>query len=113
MKPDQLKEMPVVGIIRNMAPADFNEVLKIYAESGLRIVEVTMNTPGADEMIKYANKHFGDKLLIGAGTVCSVNDLQIAVDAGAKFIVTPVTLEEVITKCVSLELPIFPGAFTP
>lgn len=113
MKPDQLKEMPVVGIIRNMEVADFNEVLKVYAESGLRVVEVTMNTAGADEMIRYATKHYGEKLLIGAGTVCNLKDLKIAVGAGAKFIVTPVTVEEVIAECVRLGIPIFPGAFTP
>jgi 2-dehydro-3-deoxyphosphogluconate aldolase/(4S)-4-hydroxy-2-oxoglutarate aldolase len=113
MKPEQLNQMPVVGIIRNMEATDFNAVLKVYAESGLKIVEITMNTPGAEEMIKYANKNFGEELLIGAGTVCSLKDLQVAIDAGARFIVTPVTIEEVIAECVRQDLPIFPGAFTP
>jgi 2-dehydro-3-deoxyphosphogluconate aldolase / (4S)-4-hydroxy-2-oxoglutarate aldolase len=110
---EQFTEVPIVGIVRNISPADFRELLPVYYESGLKNIEVTMNTEGAVDMLSYAGKNFSGKLNIGAGTVCNVTDLQTAIDAGARFIVTPIANEEVIKVCTSGNLPVFPGAFTP
>jgi 2-dehydro-3-deoxyphosphogluconate aldolase/(4S)-4-hydroxy-2-oxoglutarate aldolase len=72
-----------------------------------------MNTEGAEQMIANAIKHYGNRLNVGAGTVCSVEDLEKAVNAGATFIVTPVMVRAVISKCVEMNIPVFPGAYTP
>jgi 2-dehydro-3-deoxyphosphogluconate aldolase/(4S)-4-hydroxy-2-oxoglutarate aldolase len=105
--------VPIVGIVRNISPEDFRELLPIYQEAGLKNIEVTMNTPGAVEMIRYANHHFGKHLVTGAGTVCTPQDLQEALGAGARFIVAPVTDENIIAACVRNNVPVMPGAFTP
>lgn len=104
---------PLVGIIRNVSPEDVKRILPIYREAGLTTVEITMNTPGATDMIRYAleNEHYG--LNIGAGTVCTKDDLEAALDAGAQFIVTPVISKKVIKSCVKKGIPVFPGAFSP
>lgn len=104
---------PLVGIIRNVSPDDVKRILPIYREAGLTTVEITMNTPGAADMIRYAleNEHYG--LNIGAGTVCTKDDLDAALDAGAQFIVTPVLSKKVIKSCVKKGIPVFPGAYTP
>ncbi|MGG7665138.1 bifunctional 4-hydroxy-2-oxoglutarate aldolase/2-dehydro-3-deoxy-phosphogluconate aldolase [Dyadobacter sp. BHUBP1] len=104
---------PLVGIIRNVSPEDVKRILPIYREAGLTTVEITMNTPGATDMIRYAleNEHYG--LNIGAGTVCTKDDLDAALDAGAQFIVTPVLSKKVIKSCVKKGVPVFPGAYTP
>jgi 2-dehydro-3-deoxyphosphogluconate aldolase/(4S)-4-hydroxy-2-oxoglutarate aldolase len=104
---------PLVGIIRNVSPEDLKSILPIYREAGLTTVEITMNTPGATDMIRYAieNEHHG--LNIGAGTVCTKEDLDLALEAGAQFIVTPVISKKVIKSCVKKGIPVFPGAFTP
>ncbi|MHA4740252.1 bifunctional 4-hydroxy-2-oxoglutarate aldolase/2-dehydro-3-deoxy-phosphogluconate aldolase [Dyadobacter sp. MSC1_007] len=104
---------PLVGIIRNVSPEDLKSILPIYREAGLTTVEITMNTPGATDMIRYAieNEHYG--LNIGAGTVCTKEDLDLALEAGAQFIVTPVISKKVIKSCVKKGIPVFPGAFTP
>ncbi len=49
----------------------------------------------------------------GAGTVCTKKDLATAIDAGAQFIVTPVTDKKIIKSCVKNKIPVFAGAFTP
>jgi 2-dehydro-3-deoxyphosphogluconate aldolase/(4S)-4-hydroxy-2-oxoglutarate aldolase len=113
MKIGHFMNMPVVGIVRNMTTADFKEVLPVYYESGLRVIEVTMNTPEAIEMIKYANKHFAGKLIIGAGTVRTKTELQNSIKSGARFIVTPVLDEKIISICLQKKTPIISGAFTP
>jgi 2-dehydro-3-deoxyphosphogluconate aldolase / (4S)-4-hydroxy-2-oxoglutarate aldolase len=107
------KKAPLVGIIRNVAPEDVKTLLPIYREAGLTTVEITMNTPGAAEMIRYAIAFENEGLNVGAGTVCTEEDLDLALDAGAQFIVTPVINKKVIKKCVKKGVPIFPGAYTP
>lgn len=104
---------PLVGIIRNVSPEDVKRILPIYREAGLTTVEITMNSPGATDMIRYAleNEHYG--LNIGAGTVCTKDDLDAALDAGAQFIVTPVLSKKVVKSCVKKGVPVFPGAYTP
>lgn len=106
-------KMPIVGIVRNMRYEDFTAMLPVYCQSGLRNIEVTMNTPRATDMIRYAVQHFGDKLIIGAGTVCTQNDLRNAMQSGAKFIVSPITDKELIDACVQQGIPAIPGAYTP
>lgn len=106
-------KVPVIGIVRNIPPEVLKEILPLYAEAGLTTVEITMNSPGAEEMIAYGVENFGDSLNIGAGTVCTKDDLEKALDAGAQFIVTPVIRKKIIRFCVKQEVPVFPGAFTP
>ncbi|MCF2518688.1 bifunctional 4-hydroxy-2-oxoglutarate aldolase/2-dehydro-3-deoxy-phosphogluconate aldolase [Dyadobacter sp. CY351] len=104
---------PLVGIIRNISPDDVQKILPIYKEAGLTTIEITMNTAGAAEMIRLALETEGEGLNIGAGTVCTKDDLEMALEAGAQFIVTPIINKKVIKSCVKKKVPIFPGAFTP
>ncbi len=106
-------EAPITGIIRGLQPDDINEILPIYREAGLTTIEITMNTAGAGSIIQTALEHNSDGLNIGAGTVCTLDDLDKALAAGAQFIVTPIVNKKVIKACVKRGVPIFPGAFTP
>jgi 2-dehydro-3-deoxyphosphogluconate aldolase/(4S)-4-hydroxy-2-oxoglutarate aldolase len=109
---EDLLKMPIVGIVRNMEMDDFREILPVYIEAGLTNIEVTLNTRGAQRMIEYANHEYGNKLVTGAGTICDMEDLQTALNAGAKFIVTPIIDISVIEECTIQEIPVFSGAFT-
>lgn len=105
-------KVPLIGIIRNIPIEDVHEILPIFQEAGLTTLEITMNTAGVDELLKYALDHFPE-LNIGAGTVCNKEDLNRALKLGAQFIVTPVVVPKVIKKCVRQGIPVFPGAYTP
>lgn len=107
------EDMPIVGIVRGMHMEDFKQILRVYTKVGLTTIEVTMNTFEVEKLIRYAVKEYLGVLNVGAGTVCSLSDLNNALDYGAQFIVTPLINEEVITSCVNRNIPIFPGAFTP
>ncbi|WP_422080400.1 bifunctional 4-hydroxy-2-oxoglutarate aldolase/2-dehydro-3-deoxy-phosphogluconate aldolase [Ulvibacterium sp.] len=109
---EYFKDAPLVGIIRGLDMETILQVAKVYKEAELSTLEVTMNTPDAIKIISTLRKEF-PKLNIGAGTVCSLNELQMAMKAGSQFIVTPILDEEVIKNCVTRNIPIFPGAFTP
>jgi 2-dehydro-3-deoxyphosphogluconate aldolase/(4S)-4-hydroxy-2-oxoglutarate aldolase len=110
---DLFYNAPVVGIIRGLQADDIDQILPIYREAGLTTIEITMNTEGAEAIIHDALKHHHEGLNIGAGTVCTLDDLDKALAAGAQFIVTPVLNKKVIKACVKQGVPIFPGAFTP
>lgn len=104
--------LPVVGIIRNLSLEDVIHILPLYENAGLTTLEITVNTPDARTMIQYVRQH-AQRLNIGAGTVCNEEDLEMALEAGAQFIVTPVVSTEVIRSCVDKKIPVFPGAYTP
>ena len=104
---------PIVGIVRHLTADEVAAMLPIYLESGLTTIEITMNTPGASEMILAAQTHYSGQLNLGAGTVRTLTDLENALAAGAQFIVTPTLNEPIVRRCVEQGIPIFPGAFTP
>lgn len=107
------KKAPIVGIIRNVSLEDVKQILPVYRQAGLTTIEITMNTPGAQEIIRYAIEQESEGLNIGAGTVCTKEDLENALEAGAQFIVTPIINKKIIKSCVKKGVPIFPGGYTP
>jgi 2-dehydro-3-deoxyphosphogluconate aldolase/(4S)-4-hydroxy-2-oxoglutarate aldolase len=109
---ESFNKAPLIGIVRNISIDDVHEILPLFQAAGLTTLEITMNTAGVDELIKYALDQYPG-LNIGAGTVCNKADLKRALDLGAQFIVTPVVATKVIKKCVSQGVPIFSGAYTP
>ena len=107
------ESLPIVGILRNIKSESLSSILPHFVEAGFSSIEITMNTPDAGKMIADTISSHGNRLNVGAGTVCSLGDLENALNAGANFIVTPVVVKEVIKECVRLGIPVFPGAFSP
>lgn len=85
--------------------------LEAAITGGFRIVEVTMTTPDCLEHISALSERHG--LLVGAGTVLSVDDAKEAMAAGARFLVSPVTDPQIITFCRQHDLVSIPGTLTP
>ncbi|MEM7372281.1 MAG: bifunctional 4-hydroxy-2-oxoglutarate aldolase/2-dehydro-3-deoxy-phosphogluconate aldolase [Bacteroidota bacterium] len=110
---DRFQSIPVVGILRGFSRAHVKQIISCYDQAGLSTIEITMNSEGAADLIQWASKNFGDRLNIGAGTVCTFEDLLIAKEAGASFIVTPLVEEHIIVHCKEVGIPVFPGAFSP
>jgi 2-dehydro-3-deoxyphosphogluconate aldolase/(4S)-4-hydroxy-2-oxoglutarate aldolase len=111
-KTDLFEKMPIVGILRGFQLTQIEEIIPYYIKAGFTTLEVTMNSPEVHKIISALSYRNSD-LNIGAGTVCTMDELKLALDAGASFIVSPIINEQVIGFCVSQNIPIFPGAFTP
>jgi 2-dehydro-3-deoxyphosphogluconate aldolase/(4S)-4-hydroxy-2-oxoglutarate aldolase len=109
---NKFKKAPIIGIIREASLEDCMFIADTFSKAGLYALEVTMNTDKVLEIIPILKDNFPD-LCIGAGTVCSQDELNQAIDAGAEFIVTPIVNEKVIEESVNKGIPIFPGAFSP
>jgi len=107
------QRLPVVGILRGLPPDKLRPVVEAVRAGGLTNLEITMNTPGAADQIRAACAIAGSALNIGAGTVTSLQLLADALAAGASFIVTPTLSAAVMARCVQLNVPVFPGAFSP
>ena len=110
---DKFEKKPVLGIIRGIDSDSIKALSRTIVNSGLEAVEVTMNTPGAPEMIAKIKSICGKRLFVGAGTVLSLDQAHTAIKAGAEFIVMPVLIDEIAIICRERNVPFFPGAFTP
>ena len=106
-------KVPIVGIIRNLSFDTIEKILPIYLSAGLTTIEITMNTQAAKEIIRFAADKYKGQLNVGAGTVCNTDELDMAIRAGSQFIVTPILDPDVVRTCVSKNIPVFPGAYTP
>lgn len=106
-------KLPILGILRDVKPAFLEPLVDTIVSSGLKTIEITMNTPGAGKLIEKAVKFSKNRLTIGAGTVLTTEDLNVALDSGACFIVLPALVPEVVEHCLKKKIPVFPGALTP
>lgn len=110
---NQIQSAPIVPILRKVPYDKSAQIVKALVAGGVTSVEITMETDRAEDMIAETVEQYGSELLVGAGTVLTVEDCRRAIEAGAQFIVTPALDEEVVTYAVEQGVPIIPGTFTP
>jgi 2-dehydro-3-deoxyphosphogluconate aldolase / (4S)-4-hydroxy-2-oxoglutarate aldolase len=108
-----IRKTGIIPVIRGESSAVALAVVETLAEAGLAIAEITMTVPDAIEAIVAAKKRFGDKMLIGAGTVTDEETVRRAIDAGAEFIVSPCLVPDVIDAARREDVAVLPGALTP
>ena len=108
-----IRDVGIIPVIRAQSAEAAQEVVEALAEAGLAIAEITMTVPGAIDAIASVKKLFGDKVLVGAGTVTNAETAQRVMDAGAEFIVTPCLVPEVIETARRENILAMSGALTP
>jgi 2-dehydro-3-deoxyphosphogalactonate aldolase len=108
-----LKRSPIVAILRGVKPDEVEAVAEALAESGILVVEVPLNSPQPFDSIGRLAKRFGNKLLVGAGTVMSVEAVQGVKDVGGRLIVTPHADVKVTAHAKASGMFAVPGFFTP
>lgn len=109
----RFKKLPIMGILRGVDLDLIEPLVETVISSGLKTIEITMNTLEAPKLIRRAVKISKKRLTIGAGTVLNKLDFKKALDMGASFIVMPTLLTDIVESCVRKKLPVFPGALTP
>jgi 2-dehydro-3-deoxyphosphogluconate aldolase/(4S)-4-hydroxy-2-oxoglutarate aldolase len=108
--PSEITEGRVVAIARRLDPGDLDDLVAGLRSGGLEVLELTLDGEGALEAIRGLQD---GGLLVGAGTVMSVGAAASAVEAGARFVVSPHTDERILEWGRSGGIPVIPGAFTP
>jgi len=112
---DVLKKIEKLGIVPVVVLNDVSEaepVAKALCEGGLPVAEVTFRTDAAEESIKIMSEKFPE-MLVGAGTVLTTEQVDRAVNAGAKFIVSPGFNPNVVKYCIDKNIPVCPGCNNP
>jgi 2-dehydro-3-deoxyphosphogluconate aldolase/4-hydroxy-2-oxoglutarate aldolase len=110
-----LKKIQEIGILPVVVLEDAKDAKPLanaLCEGGLPLAEVTFRTSAAKESIEIMSSQFPD-MLVGAGTVLSVEQVKEAIKAGAKFIVSPGFDDEVVNYCLENNIPVTPGTCTP
>ncbi len=108
----KIGELKIIPVIKIDKAEDAVPLGKALVAGGLPVAEVTFRTDAAEESIKRLTKEL-PVLLVGAGTVLTVEQIKKAVGAGAKFIVTPGFNPKVVDYCVKHKIPIVPGINNP
>ncbi|HEX4085336.1 MAG TPA: bifunctional 4-hydroxy-2-oxoglutarate aldolase/2-dehydro-3-deoxy-phosphogluconate aldolase [Chthoniobacteraceae bacterium] len=110
---DRILTSGIVAIIRADSPEQLIDAAGALYEGGVTGMEVTMTTPNALQVISDVSRKFGDKVIIGVGSVLDTETARMAILAGAEFVVTPITRPDVIQLCNRYAKPIASGAYTP
>ena len=110
---DRIRDSGLIAILRHTEAQRAIETADALREAGVVVIEVTLNTSGALSMLRAIADHFGDRLIIGAGTVLSADAAREAIAAGAQLIVSPHLDEAIIAAATAHQVACIPGAFTP
>lgn len=110
---DLLKELGLVAVIRGPARDLTVQMVDALVEGGVRGIEITYSTPGAEDVVRALAAKFGATILLGMGTLTEPAQVAAAKDAGASFIVSPVCEPELVRAMAASGLATMAGALTP
>ena len=108
----QTKSSGILPCIKLHKKDDYIAYAQAMYDGGARVIEVTMTTPGVLEAIEAISQHFGDELLVAAGTVLDPSSAREVILHGGSIIVNPCVVEDVIDVANRYNVPIFSGAFS-
>ena len=115
----RIRERRIIAIVRGQRPENLMPLAEALARGGVDLMEITFQQGKPStwqetlEGIREISAQYGDQLLCGAGTVMHVEQVRLAHEAGAKYIISPNVDEDVIRETVALDIVSLPGAMTP
>jgi 2-dehydro-3-deoxyphosphogalactonate aldolase len=108
-----LKACGIIAILRGVTPDEVVEVSEALYEAGVRVVEVPLNSPEPFKSIELLAKAFAGRMIVGAGTVLSTQDVNMLKASGGHISVSPDCNEITIARAIELDMVPLPGVFTP
>ena len=110
---NSILQKKVIAVIRMKNPDQLLKVVDSLRTGGVSCIELTMTIPNAIQSIEVVNKKFGNDILLGVGSVTDSKMAADAINAGARFVVSPIYKPEVVDSVIQRGLPVIPGAFSP
>ncbi len=110
---NRLHELGLVAVIRGPSPELTVRMVEALVTGGVQGIEITYTTPNAVEVVRSLDRLFGDLILLGMGTLTDPTQAAEAQDAGARYLVSPITDETLGRAMVATGLPVMIGALTP
>jgi 2-dehydro-3-deoxyphosphogluconate aldolase/(4S)-4-hydroxy-2-oxoglutarate aldolase len=108
-----IRQIGLVPVVRTPSAESALKAIEAIYEGGIRLAEITMTVPGAVRVLERLADHFGDRMLLGAGTVLDPETCRVCMLAGAQFFVTPALNLKTIEMAHRYSKPVTPGALTP
>ncbi|MCL1999147.1 MAG: bifunctional 4-hydroxy-2-oxoglutarate aldolase/2-dehydro-3-deoxy-phosphogluconate aldolase [Turicibacter sp.] len=109
---EQIRNLGIVPVVKLDSAKDAIPLAKALIDGGLPCAEITFRTDAAAESIKLVTDEYPE-MLVGAGTVTTLAQLESAIKAGATFIVSPGFNPTIVKACIDAQIPVFPGCVTP
>jgi 2-dehydro-3-deoxyphosphogluconate aldolase/(4S)-4-hydroxy-2-oxoglutarate aldolase len=109
----QLEAEGIIPVLRARSAFEALGLVEAMYAGGIRVIEVTMTVPGAIEVLRELKRNYGDKLLLGSGTVTDAAECAATIEAGAEFVVSPSLHLDVIAETKRAGKVSMPGALTP
>jgi 2-dehydro-3-deoxyphosphogluconate aldolase/(4S)-4-hydroxy-2-oxoglutarate aldolase len=108
-----LADRRIIVVVRAPDDGDAEAIARAAADGGLRAIEITTSVPGAAALIATLRGALAGEVLVGAGTVLSLPQLDAVLAAGAQFVVSPGLDRLLVERCAAAQVPILPGVLTP
>lgn len=108
-----IRETGIIAIMRAQSSEQLITAADAIKAGGVNVIEVTMTTPGALDVIAEATQRYGQEVLFGAGTVLDAETARSTILAGAGFVVAPTLNLDMIALCNRYRIPVIPGCYTP
>jgi 2-dehydro-3-deoxyphosphogluconate aldolase/(4S)-4-hydroxy-2-oxoglutarate aldolase len=109
----RIEEIGIVPVVRAASVDEATRAVEAICAGGIPVVEITMTVPNAVTVIREVAQQYGDKVLIGAGTVTNAEQAELCIRAGAEFLVSPGLAAAVLSVAQSCGKLAIPGALTP
>ncbi|MCP2254001.1 2-dehydro-3-deoxyphosphogluconate aldolase / (4S)-4-hydroxy-2-oxoglutarate aldolase [Prauserella aidingensis] len=106
-------ESRLVVVLRGERASDYVPVIDTLVEAGVRSVELTLTTPGTLDALPGFVERYGDTADVGVGTVTGTDEVDVAADGGARYLVTPVSDPAVVDRALERDVAVVPGGLTP
>ncbi len=110
---ENIRQTRIIPVVRTKSHDEAKGVIEAILNGGINVLEITMTTPNAVGLIEDCVNKYGDKVIVGAGTVVDLETAKKCFNAGVKFIVSPMFDEATVKFCNQNELIVMPGALTP
>ena len=110
---NRLHDLGLVAVIRGPSPELTVEMVAALVAGGVTGIEITYTTPNAAEVVRALDRAFGDRILLGMGTLTDPAQAAEALNAGARYLVSPITDDALAAAMVATGLPLMIGALTP
>ncbi|SEH50842.1 2-keto-3-deoxy-phosphogluconate aldolase [Halobacillus karajensis] len=110
---DRMVSSGIVAVIRKVDPEKVKPLVEAFIDGGVTGIEITMDSEVPLQVIAEVKEEFGDKAVIGAGTVMNKEEAEMAISAGADFIFAPILSKETVEYTKEQDVIMIPGVFTP
>ncbi len=109
----EILKRKAIAVIRAKEPEKLKKIIEAVSAGGITVVEITMTVPNAIQLIEKMSNEVDDKIIIGVGSVLNKQTAIDAINAGAKYVVSPILKMEIIETAHQNNVPVMPGCFTP